>query len=176
MYFRKPRWDTGISPPELLEFIKDHPPGSALDLGCGTGTNVITLAQNGWRATGVDFIPQAINKAIEKAKKEKVDARFILSDVTKLKSDLVDFDLILDIGCFHSLSDRSKQKYILNLSNLINLGGWFLLYGFLKQKYQNTTGISPKDLDLLSSNLNLVNRKNGDERGQIPSVWLTYFK
>ena len=31
-------WDTGVSPPELLDFLDRHPPGRALDLGCGTGT------------------------------------------------------------------------------------------------------------------------------------------
>ncbi len=50
-YFRKPPWDSGISPPELLEFIRTHPAGKAIDLGCGTGTNVITLAKAGWQVT-----------------------------------------------------------------------------------------------------------------------------
>ena len=31
-YFRKPPWDSGISPPELLEFIQTHPAGKAIDL------------------------------------------------------------------------------------------------------------------------------------------------
>lgn len=176
MYFRKPLWDTGISPPELLDFLIEHQPGTALDLGCGTGTNVITLAQNGWKATGVDFIPHVIHKAVEKAKKEKVDARFIISDVTKLNPDLIDFDLVLDIGCFHSLSIQKKQKYTQNLSSLLNSNGWFLLYGFLKQNHQKSAGISQEDLDLLSSNINLVNRKEGSERGQFPSIWLTFRK
>lgn len=30
-YFRRPPWDTRVSPPELLEFIAAHPPGRALD-------------------------------------------------------------------------------------------------------------------------------------------------
>jgi methylase of polypeptide subunit release factors len=62
-YLQKPVWDTGISPPELLDFIANHNPGRALDLGCGTGTNSITLAKHGWEVTGVDFVKRAINLA-----------------------------------------------------------------------------------------------------------------
>ena len=40
-YYFNPPWDTGITPPEVVEAI-DGPealrPGRALDLGCGTGT------------------------------------------------------------------------------------------------------------------------------------------
>ena len=53
-YFQRPPWDSGISPPELMEFIRSSQPGRALDLGCGTGTNIITLAKNGWQVTGVE--------------------------------------------------------------------------------------------------------------------------
>ena len=55
--FTRPPWDTGVSPPELYDFIENHEPGRAIDIGCGTGTNVITLAQAGWQVTGVDFAP-----------------------------------------------------------------------------------------------------------------------
>ncbi len=44
MYWRgKPRWDTGITPPEVVQLVEaEHfPPGRALDIGCGTGTNVV---------------------------------------------------------------------------------------------------------------------------------------
>jgi methylase of polypeptide subunit release factors len=62
-YYQKPVWDTGVSPQELLDFIASQVPGNALDLGCGTGTNVVTLAQSRWQVTGVDFAPRAIRIA-----------------------------------------------------------------------------------------------------------------
>ena len=68
-YFRNPPWDSGITPPELFEFIQSHPAGRAIDIGCGTGTNVITLAKIGWQVTGFDFAARAIQLAKRKAKK-----------------------------------------------------------------------------------------------------------
>ena len=68
MYFRRPPWDSGQTPPELLEYLKTRTPGRAIDLGCGTGTNIITLASLGWNVTGVDFVPAAVEQARRKAK------------------------------------------------------------------------------------------------------------
>lgn len=61
-------WDTGISPPELMAFSESHPPGRALDLGCGTGTNLATMAQLGWQATGEDVSGRALFQARYKAR------------------------------------------------------------------------------------------------------------
>ena len=68
-YLGKPPWDTQTSPPELIEFIAQHRVGRALDLGCGTGTNLVTLAQAGWEVCGVDFIWLAVLKAKNRLKK-----------------------------------------------------------------------------------------------------------
>ena len=69
LYFLgKPRWDTNQTPPEVIETFHSLPShGVALDLGCGTGTNVIFMAQHGWQATGIDFVAQAIRTARRKA-------------------------------------------------------------------------------------------------------------
>ena len=48
------QWDTGVTPPGVVEEVSAMGPGRALDLGCGTGTNVLWLARRGWIATGVD--------------------------------------------------------------------------------------------------------------------------
>ena len=62
-YFRRRTpWDTNITPPEVVQCIENEkfPPGRALDLGCGTGTNAIYLAQHGFETVGIDFVPVSI--------------------------------------------------------------------------------------------------------------------
>jgi SAM-dependent methyltransferase len=124
-------WDTGISPPELIEYIEQNPPGRALDLGCGTGTNVITLAQHGWSAVGVDFSFLAIRKARRKASSFDGDMHFVQGDVVELLNIEGPFDLALDIGCFHSLNLSEKDCYIANVSRRLRLEGTYLLYAWL---------------------------------------------
>src|SRR3990172_7902002 len=82
--FSEPPWDTGISPPELFDYIENHPPGNAIDIGCGTGTNVITLAQAGWQVTGVDFAPHAIKIAKRKVSRAGIQAELLERDATNL--------------------------------------------------------------------------------------------
>src|SRR5258708_24778856 len=94
-YFRNPPWDSGISPPELLEFIQTHPAGKAIDLGCGTGTNVITLARAGWQATGVDFAIPTIQMAKSKIGKSNVQPKLYIGVVTKLDPISASFYLAL---------------------------------------------------------------------------------
>jgi cyclopropane fatty-acyl-phospholipid synthase-like methyltransferase len=177
MYLSKPRWDTGITPPEVMALLENHPAGRALDLGCGTGTNAITLAQHGWQVTGVDYIRSAIRQAKRKARQANVRVDFYQQDVTRLKNIHGPFDLVLDIGCFHNLTEQDKRIYVQNLSALLETGGTFLMYGFFKQTPDSSeNGISAVDLDLLASHLKLVDRQDGTERGTRPSMWLTYVK
>lgn len=175
--FGKAPWDTGISPPELLDFIRTHPPGRALDLGCGTGTNVITLAQHGWEVTGVDFIPRSIHLARHKAKQAGIQATFIIDSVARLHGLDASFDLILDMGCYHGLSLSERIAYRGNIQRLLEHGGTFLQYGFLQAPSTGMkTGFSTDDFVQFSHFLTLQSRvENPDRRGRA-SIWVKYSK
>jgi SAM-dependent methyltransferase len=174
MYFGRPPWDTGVSPPELIDFLKSHPPGRAIDLGCGTGTNVLTLAQAGWEVTGIDFVPQAIQAARKKVRKAGAAADLRLGNVTQLDGIQGTFNLVLDIGCFHSLPNSDRQKYLNNLLELLAPGGSFLMYVFFRQPGQDGPGVSESELQQIASIFRLAWRKDGTERGTRPSAWLEY--
>jgi len=174
-YLRKPPWDSGISPPELLEFIQTHSAGKAIDLGCGTGTNVITLAQAGWQVTGVDFASRAINIAKRKLKKENIQADLHIGDVTKLKNTSTQFDLALDIGCFHSLTQSGMQDYLTQLDRILTPSGYWLIYGFFKPSpLQSGPGLVEADIDILSSRFTLLSRQNGFDKRDRPSAWFLF--
>jgi SAM-dependent methyltransferase len=133
------RWDTGISPPELVALVEsEHPlsPGKALDLGCGTGTNCIYLAQHGWDVSGVDFTARALEKASEKAARTGVMVKFYRGDVTRLGELPLrgPFDLLFDLGCFHGLSPQGRAAYARGVAALSKPGTTFLLYAFVPHK------------------------------------------
>lgn len=172
-----PPWDTGVTPPEVYRFLGDHPPGRALDLGCGTGTNVITLAQHGWQAEGVDFVPRAIKTARKKARKAGVEDRttFRVGDALSLQAFQGQYDLILDIGCLHSFPEEAIETHARNLREHLVVGGSFLLYTHLNPGPAEGHGASEKSLDLLGEYLTLVWREDGEEFSR-PSAWLKFRK
>lgn len=174
-YMGSPPWESGISPPELITFIEKNPPGRAIDLGCGTGTNVITLAQHGWEAAGVDFVSKAIRSARRKAEKAGVVVELRVGDVTKLENLGDNYDLVLDIGCYHGLSPRQRRDYQENLKRILNHGGTFMLYAFLKRYELSRHGVSCVDIDCFSQFLHLQKREDNDITFG-PSSWFWFIR
>ncbi|MCC6146354.1 MAG: methyltransferase domain-containing protein [Anaerolineaceae bacterium] len=171
-YLGKPPWDTGISPPELYDFIQRHSPGRALDLGCGTGVNLLTLAEAGWQVAGVDFAWIAARRAKRRLKNAGFRGmRIFTGDVTAERNWGKPFDLVLDIGCYHSLSSEFKVRYRKNLEEALAPGGFFLVYGLILNG--GNIGIEKSDVADLSRVMVLVKREEGVDRGK-SSLWLTF--
>lgn len=59
----------------LVEQTADLEPGSALDVACGEGGDVIWLAKQGWRVTAVDVSQVALAKVAQHAEDEGVADR-----------------------------------------------------------------------------------------------------
>jgi SAM-dependent methyltransferase len=168
-------WDSGVSPPELMSFIENHPPGRAIDLGCGTGTNVLTLAQNGWEVTGVDFSPLAIRRTRRKMARSGYGAELRVQDVTDLTDLKGPFDFALDLGCFHGLSPAGQSQYIDQIKRLIRPGGTYMLYTFLKGGPSDRPGLSDEAglRALFDAAFELMSLEHGSFNDQ-PSAWFTF--
>ena len=177
-YFRQPPWDTGISPPELLEFIESHKPGRAIDIGCGTGTNVITLANAGWQVTGVDFAPRAIRLARRKLKQAGVQADVQINDATKLNNIYGPYDLAFDLGCFHGISPKGRNRYLEQLDRILAPEGYWLIYGFIKpEAEQSSSGLTEADIHRISAQLKMLSRQEGyDDQRRRSSAWFLFQK
>ncbi len=175
-YLRKPPWETGIVPPELVEFIEANPAGRALDLGCGSGTSSLALARAGWTVCGVDFASLAIRKAQQKARSAGLSVDFVLGNVTRLPLNLFDqtYDLVLDVGCFHGLNTEERQHYLDDLDKLLAPGGKWLMYGFFKPEEQAGSGLLFDKLQRIGRRFKLLWRKDGMERNERPSAWFCY--
>ncbi|GAA4480643.1 class I SAM-dependent methyltransferase [Enteractinococcus fodinae] len=103
-------------------------PGTALDLGCGEGADVIWLAEHGWQATGVDISHVAIQRATEAAHERGLDqnqASFVVADVTTWESaqrfDLVTAAFLQSQGTF----DRGAALHTATAH--VALGGFLLV-------------------------------------------------
>ena len=98
----------------LIEGPDAVPPGSVLDVGCGTGDSSMYLAQHGWQVTAVDFTPKALDKARAKARTAGAAVDFVHADVTHLRQGGISgpFQLIVDNGCFHGMSDGDRDRYV----------------------------------------------------------------
>jgi SAM-dependent methyltransferase len=176
-YYRQPPWDTGISPPELLEFIETHSPGRAIDIGCGTGTNVITLARAGWQVTGVDFAPRAIKVAKQKLKEANIQADLQVEDATKLEGISGPFDLAFDLGCFHTIPQNLRTKYLHQLERVLAPGGFWLMYGFLSSTSSHTPpGLGEAEISRISSQFILLSRRDGFDNRERNSAWFLFQK
>ncbi|MCI0477855.1 MAG: methyltransferase domain-containing protein [Anaerolineales bacterium] len=148
----KTPWDTNITPPELVQLIEhEHfPRGRALELGCGTGTNALYLAQRGFQVVGIDFASRAINAAKRKAKAAHAQIEFRCADVLAPGTFPQSFDLILDIGCFHALDAAARPRYVYNARQWTHSGAILLMYAFFpRDMHGRLLGITRDEMEKL---------------------------
>jgi SAM-dependent methyltransferase len=128
-HFRMP-WEVGPRG-ELVELVGNGriAPGRAIDLGCGSGANSIFLAQHGFDVTGVDFASMAIEKARRRADEAGASVRFVVDDLTNLRSVEGTFDFLVDYGSMDDLGPKDRKLYVENVLPLTHPDSQFLLWG-----------------------------------------------
>lgn len=128
-------WDDQLPPPEVVALAAELSPGRALDLGCGYGRASIYLAQQGWWVDGVDFVPQAVAEAQRRATAVRMADRvqFHAASVAELGFLTEPYDLAIDVGCLHALSEIQQAGYAAHLRRLLRPGGHYLLFARLRE-------------------------------------------
>jgi len=129
-------WD-GPPRPELVTLVErgvltpaQLAPGRAVDLGCGTGANILYLAQHGFESTGIDFSAIALRVARKRASAVGMDGQilFVEGDFTSSEIPGVEgpFDLLVDYGTLDDLDPAGRRAMANMVSNLARPGAVFL--------------------------------------------------
>jgi len=110
-------------------------PGSyprTIDLGCGTGANVVYLAKQGFESHGVDFSEVAIAKARRRAEEAGVEANLVVGDLTAPSIDGIEgpYDVLLDFGTLDDLRGEAREKMAATITRLSRPGSKYLEYCF----------------------------------------------
>lgn len=114
----------------LIDMIESHRivAGRTLEIGCGTGTNAIYLAQHGFEVVGIDISPIAVDQARAKAHGR---CRFETVDFLNEAPPDGRFQFVFDRGCFHTFDDDDERtRFAQNVAAaLVDTGVWLSLIG-----------------------------------------------
>ena len=124
-------WDTGQAEPELVEAVRSGrvQPQRALEVGCGTGTNAIWLAEHGFEVVAVDVAPLAIERA--RLKDTARRCRFEVLDFLAQAPVGGPYGLVFDRGVFHVFDEASeRRRFATHVASVLRPGGqWLSLIG-----------------------------------------------
>src|SRR6478672_1651583 len=128
-------WDIGRPQPAFISLatsqqIRDP----VLDVGCGTGENVLYIAGLGFDVTGVDSARAAIETAREKAKRRNVRANFRVVDALDLACLGTTFETVIDSGLFHVFTDEERSRFVASLAAVLRPGGSYFMLCFSDQE------------------------------------------
>ncbi len=104
--------------------------GPALDLGCGSGRNIVVLAKHR-KVIGLDYSREAIRQARQLARRHGVAQRitYKVHDLSKrwpvANSSCA---LAIDMSCIHLLNPRQRKTYADELKRVLQPGGYFLIF------------------------------------------------
>jgi methyl halide transferase len=126
-------WDTGEPNRHLVEFVGSGAvtPGHALDVGCGTGTNALWLAKQGFEVLGIDVASVAIEKAREKTAGTERKCRFERMDFLSDEVPGGPFGFVFDLGCFHVFdAAEDREQFARRVASVLASGGrWLSIIG-----------------------------------------------
>jgi SAM-dependent methyltransferase len=107
--------------------------GAVLDVGCGTGENVLHVASLGLSVLGVDVAETALAISRKKAADRGIEVEFALADAFDLKRLGRIFETVLDSGLFHTFDGDERIRYVTSLASVTEHDGTLYLLCFSDQ-------------------------------------------
>jgi len=110
----------------FIEPLRQADVRTILDLGCGTGNDVLRLARAGFAVTGLDYSQQAIAQARSKAGSK---ATFVVADMAQaLPFPAATFDAVTSNVAVHMFSDTITRTVFVQVRRILRPGGLFLFH------------------------------------------------
>jgi 2-polyprenyl-3-methyl-5-hydroxy-6-metoxy-1,4-benzoquinol methylase len=121
-------WSGGPNP-QLVAEVAGLAPGTALDVGCGEGGDVIWLARAGWHVTGADFSTNGLARAARHAEAAGVADRcaWWQVDARDFEPDGRSFDLVT--SHFLHAPDGRMVDVVRRIAGAVAPGGHLLVVG-----------------------------------------------
>jgi SAM-dependent methyltransferase len=137
--FEPPAWDeryagqgrywSGEPNPQLVAAAGDLAPGTALDVGCGEGGDVVWLAGQGWRVTGADFSAEGLARAADHVEQAGVADRVEWWRVDARTFDAGDRSYDLVTSHYLHAPDGGMVEVTRRLAEAVAPGGLLLVVG-----------------------------------------------
>lgn len=120
---------SGHPNPQLVAEVSLLRAGSALDVGCGEGGDVIWLAQQGWTVTGADFSANGLARAARHAEQAGVTGRvdWWQVDARDFTADGRSYDLVT--SHFLHPGGGGMVDVVRRLAGAVAAGGHLLVVG-----------------------------------------------
>jgi SAM-dependent methyltransferase len=174
-------WDTGEPDPLLVEFVTSGAvaPGRTLEIGAGTGTNAIWLAERGFDVLGVDVAPLAVEQARAKLRAKALRCRFETLDILADAPGGGPFRFVFDRGCFHIFDGAGERAHFAaRVAASLEPGGvWLSLIGSTEGPARDGGPPRRSARDIVAAiepELELVELRGAEFRSQV-EPWKAWF-
>ncbi|MCW2816370.1 MAG: methylase involved in ubiquinone/menaquinone biosynthesis [Nocardioides sp.] len=131
---------------QLLAAHLPPAPCDVVDLGCGTGTLSVLLAEAGHRVRGTDLSPAMVERARAKASAAGLDVTFGVGDAAEPPYDVATVDVVLCRHVLWALPD--PEAALARWVGLLRPGGRIVL---VEGRWHTSGGLAAADVERLAA-------------------------
>ena len=158
---RAPSWDhEGAAGLEaviatVLAVAQVRPGTVAVDLGAGTGSLSLPLAQQGADVTAVDISPAMLERLAEKAARAGLDrVRCVAAQVENFDLPPMSVDLVVSNYALHHLRDAEKDTLVRAVARWLRPGGQLIVADMMFGR-----GMTARDRAIIGSKVTVLARR-----------------